>query len=389
MQRLKLYTAILSVVLVQSCGFAEAESRGFGTAKEKSYLVTAENKSKETAAELRESFAAAALFIKNGYTAYRITYNTTNTDGKSIVASGALFVPDIKEPLPLLNYNHGTYFPSKERNAPSYLGHGDELSIGKLFAGTGYLVVMPDYIGYGSTKKEEHPYGAYHLIAESVVDMLRAVKEFCEKNDIVLSGKNFFSGWSEGAAVGLATVKALEEKYKGEFTPTASVLNAGPYYTTGFAEQIIDTEGPLRYIGSYAWILRSYNSIYKINRPLSYYFKEPAATALKGNPEARISQYPTELFTKTFRDSYRAGKETALQEAMSSNDLWDWKPASKVVFCHGDRDDYVPLFNSEKAYNAMKAKGADVHLQIFKGQTHTSGALGFIQQLFTHFGKVK
>lgn len=357
--------------------------------EEKKYLVAAEKKSTASAAELKESYGLAAAYIKNGYTAYRITYNTTNPDGSAVVASGALFVPDTKTPLPLLNYNHGTYFPSRERQAPSYLGNGDEVSMGKLFSGAGYLVVMPDYIGYGSSKKERHPYGAYHMIAGSVIDMLHAVKEFCGKNTIELSGKNFYSGWSEGAAVALAIVKSLEENYKGEFTPATTVLNAGPYYTSGFVEHVLDSKEPLRFMGSYAWILQSYDRVYNINKPTSYYFNEPAASDLKEDPEAYITNDPQKLFTRSFRESYRAGKETTLQKAMEENDLWNWKPKSKVVFCHGDKDDYVPLFNSQKAYDAMKAKGADVTLQVFKGANHSSGAYGFIQQVFTNFEKAR
>jgi predicted esterase len=42
--------------------------------------------------------------------------------------------------------------------------------------------------------------------------MLYAVREFCDKNNIPLSGKNFFTGWSEGAAVTLATCKIAGRK---------------------------------------------------------------------------------------------------------------------------------------------------------------------------------
>lgn len=384
---MKLYMAILLSLFAQACETAGMQHKE-GNMK-KDYLVSAEAKDKRTADKLKQDYPQVSLLIKNGYTAYRISYNTTNTDGNDIVASGALFVPDIKGQVPLLNYNHGTYFPSQEKNAPSYLGYSDELSMGKLFSAAGYLVVMPDYIGYGSTKNEQHPYGAYHLIAGTVIDMIHAVKEFCDKNSIELSGKNFFSGWSEGAAVTLATVKSLEENHQGEFTPTATVVNAGPYYSSGFVNYVLDAHQPLTYMGSYVWILQSYNWVYNINKPTSYYFTEPAATDLKEDPEAYITHDPQKLFTTTFRKNYKAGKETALQNAILENDLWNWKPASKVVFCHGDKDDYVPIFNSEKAYTTMKAKGADVTLHVFKGQTHSSGVYNYIQQAFANFENAK
>ena len=375
--------AILLNAFGQSCKSQAAKSN---STLKKQYLVSAEAKTTITANELKRTYGQLSAFIKNGYTAYRITYNTTNTAGNNVVASGAVFIPDIKGPLPLLNYDHGTYFPSQEKSAPSYLHAGSELLLGKLFSGVGYVVAMPDYIGYGATKNLQHPYGAYHVIARSVVDMLYAVKELCDKNHVVLSGKNFFSGWSEGAAVALATVKELEENHDGRFTPSATVVNAGPYYSSGFVNHILDAQKPLTYISSYVWILQSYNRIYGINKPSKYYFNEPAATDLKYGPEAYISHDPQKLFTETFRNNYKAGKDSALQNAMLENDLWNWKPLSKIVFCHGDKDDYVPLFNSEKAYTAMKAKGSDVTLNVFKGHTHSSGVYNFVQQAFTTFG---
>jgi predicted esterase len=261
--------------------------------------------------------------------------------------------------------------------------------MGKLFSSAGYIVMMPDYIGYGSSKEETHPYGAYHEIAGSVIDMLRAVKEFCNKNNIQLSGKNFFSGWSEGAAVALATVRLLEENNDPDFTPTATVVNAGPYFTSGFVHHILDAKQALTHMNTYVWILQSYNNLYNINRPLNYYFNEPAATNLSEGPETFITQDPQKLFTETFKSNYKTGKDTALHNAFLRNDLWNWKPGSKIVFCHGDKDDYVPLFNSEKAYSTMKEKGADVTLKVFKGENHRSGVLQFVREAFNNFEKSK
>jgi pimeloyl-ACP methyl ester carboxylesterase len=348
-------------------------------------LVSAEPKKTETAAELKQAYGQLAKYIQNGYTAYRITYHTTDADGIEREASGAIFVPDLKTPVPIFNYNHGTIFPSQEKQAPSYLGYGYELTMGKLFSGAGYLVVMPDYLGYGASKEIDHPYGAYHELARSVQDMLDAVGEFCAQRNIPLSGKNFFSGWSEGAAVALATVKSLEESDHKKFIPTATVVNAGPYYSSAFVHHILDAGHQLKHMNTYVWILQSYNAIYNINRPLDYYFKQPAAKTLEQGPEVNIPRDPRALFTNEFISNYKAGKDTALQKALLRNDLWNWKPAAPIVFCHGDKDEYVPLFNSEKAFETMKAKGSDVSLNVFKGKGHSDGVLDFVRIAFDTF----
>ncbi len=352
------------------------------------FLVSSEQKIKASADELRRSYGAAASFVKNGFTAYRITYNTVSPEGKKVQASGAIYVPDVKGDLPMFNYNHGTIFPSKEQNAPSYMnGYDAESGIGKLFAANGYLVVMPDYLGYGKSKDMDHPYGAYLLTAKAVTDMLYAAKEFCGKKDIPLSGKNFFSGWSEGAAVTLATVLDLEKNSDQNFKPAATVLNAGPYYTSAFVDHVLDATAPLRNMSSYVWVLQSYNRIYHIDRPTDYYFNDPYAKALTEGPEATISHDAQELFNPQFRSDFKSGKDTALVHALIANDLWNGTPNSPVVFCHGDKDEYVPLFNSQKAYDAMKAKGADVTLNVFKGQNHTSGVFSYLQTAFAEFEK--
>lgn len=351
------------------------------------YLVSATVKVRSSADELRRDHKQLAMFVKNGYAAYRITYNTLSPLGRPVVASGALYVPDTKGALPLFNYNHGTIFPSREGTAPSYTGTNDaEGGIAKLFAANGYLVVMPDYIGYGSTRNLEHPYGAYHINARAVTDMLYAVKEFCNDKQLTLSGKHFFSGWSEGAAITLATVLDLEKNHGDNFKPTATVLNAGPYYTSAFGNKVLDAAEPQRHMKSYAWVLQTYNSLYNINRPPAYYFTEPNATMLKEEgPEADITNSARELFTDGFRNNFKAGKDTALVNALKANDLWTGMPGSPVIFCHGDEDVYVPLFNSQKAYDEMKAKGADVELKIFKGHGHTSGVFNYLQTAFLAF----
>src|SRR5215204_1845024 len=102
-------SVVMAILLMLTGLTCRAKEQGNRPAIEKDKLVTAEVKEKVTGAALKRTYGQLAAYIKNGYTAYRITYNTTDTEGKEIVASGAIFVPDISTALPLFNYNHGTY----------------------------------------------------------------------------------------------------------------------------------------------------------------------------------------------------------------------------------------------------------------------------------------
>lgn len=354
------------------------------------YLISVEKKFTYSAGELKKKAGIASLYIKNGFSAYRITYKTYNVDGKQVTASGAVLVPDINQPLPLMNYNHGTIFPDNERSAPGYLSqYNNEVLLAGLFCSMGYLMVMPDYIGYGAAKDLQHPYCAYDFIAATCIDMLRATKEFCNSRQIKLNNKNFFTGWSEGGGVALAVVKNIEEKFSKEFTVTAAAPMAGAYYTSGFAEHVLNSKEDFPFINSYVWVLTTYNWLYNINKPLNYYFKEPYASRLEKDPDAIIPLQPDNLFTTEFRKNYAMGLDTALKNALQKNDLWNWKPKAKIVLCHGDKDNYVPFFNSEKVYEAMKAKGADVKLAAFPGKGHSNALPEYLMTIRNTFEKLR
>ena len=94
--------------------------------------------------------------------AYRVLYDMPYL-GDTIQVSGALFVPQgFDDPcgLPIHVYMHGTVF--KRTDAPSFLSL--EGSLGGLMATLGQLVLMPDYVGLG-TSELMHPY--VHADSES------------------------------------------------------------------------------------------------------------------------------------------------------------------------------------------------------------------------------
>jgi predicted esterase len=379
--------AIMALFTTTSCN-AREEISLVNSKKIDKHLVKAEKGSSFTAAHLRKLFplGPAELLIKHDVTTYRVTYKTTDQYGKEVTASGAMMIPAGADSFPLFNYNHGTIFPYDEDRAPSYLSDDGETEIGKMLASTGYVVMLPDYIGYGSSKDLEHPYCAYPLIAVTVVDMMKAVREFCTEKGVALKkDKNFFAGWSEGAGVTLGVVKLLEEQYASEFPVTAAAPMAGAYYSTKFADYVINSKSDLQFLRSYAWVLQSYNKVYGLNKPLDYYFNEPYASNLKRNPASYTTLDPDRLFTKKFRDDFNAGRVPDLQKAIEMNDLWNWKPKAKIILCHGEYDNYVPVFNSEKAYEAMKSKGADVKLVIYPGKGHSNSIKEYITTVFFNF----
>ncbi|MBC6610345.1 alpha/beta fold hydrolase [Hymenobacter sp. BT507] len=310
---------------------------------------------------------------------YRLTYTTQNTDGQPVTASGALLVPTAPVALPLLSYQHGTLRPADEDHAPSYYSSSSEVySAVSVLASTGYIVAAPDYIGYGASKNLPHPYEHAASLASASLDMLRAAREFCAQQKIQRNDKNFLVGYSEGGFATMALHKLIEEKNSQEFTVTASAPGAGAYHKSAFARYILNSNQPLNFLSTYVWVLSTYDRVYKLNRPFSYYYKAPYAAQLQANQFSAVPQLPSQLFTTTFRDAVLNGNDAPLAATLTDNDIYDWKPTAPTALFHGTADDYVPFFNSEDAYKAMRARGAtQVELRPIEGANHFSGAAAY------------
>jgi pimeloyl-ACP methyl ester carboxylesterase len=320
---------------------------------------------------------------------YRLTYRTRTPEGQETTASGAVLVPVASQALPVLSYQHGTLTPSSEGQAPSYYAQGSDVwSIVSILASTGYVVSAPDYLGYGASKALPHPYEHGASLASASADMLRATREFCKQYNVGVNQKNFLLGYSEGGYATMALHKLLQEKYTTDLPVTASAPGAGAYHKTAFVRYILSATQPLSFLSTYVWALRTYDRIYALNRPYSFYYQEPYATQLQANPFGAVPSQQSQLFTASFRQAVLNNSDAAFGNALADNDNYDWKPTAPLALFHGTADDYVPFFNSQDAYDAMQQRGAtQVELHPIQGGNHfssaaayTLGAYGFISQ---------
>src|SRR5690625_5978304 len=103
-------------------------------------------------------------------------------------------------------YCHGTEIPSKILKAdnitPSlYTGsmetHRDVRNMGLGWASKGFVVFIPDYIGFGITLTKEHPYMYYPEMFLSNIDGLLAVKKYLTENNYPYDNQLFIAGRSE------------------------------------------------------------------------------------------------------------------------------------------------------------------------------------------------
>ncbi len=327
-------------------------------------------------------------FIQFGYEKYRIIYKTTNTDGTKINASGALFVPlDNTQPMALASLQHGTI--NNEADAPSYFNQQSEGILGAFLASTGIITAMPDYIGYGESKDLEHPYETRQGLSQPTVDFLLAVKQFINSKSLNWNGNLMLSGYSEGGYANMATQKLIESNYNENFKLVASVSGAGAYNKSASFEYLLKngTTGNTTYNRSYIWVILNYNRIYGLNRPMTYYFKEPWASEITQNGKnVSIDLSLGEIITDEFKDGILSKTDTQLLNAIKDNDIYDWKPSTITRLYHGTADNYVPYLNTQTAFDAMKKRGSEnVSLYAIEGGDHGSSISDYIFGTFELF----
>lgn len=329
----------------------------------------------------------AANILRYDVKYYKVSYKTTTTDGREIVASGALALPSGAGSAPLVSIQHGTLFD--ESDAPSYFKAGTESLLSLFMASSGFLTGMPDYVGYGDSRNEPHPYEHAEGLAVPVADFLLAVKEHFAEEGISWNNELLLAGYSAGGYATMAAQKLIEESYSSDFKLKATSCGAGAYNKSLLLDKFINepTAGEAPHNRSYIWVMLTYNRIYNINQPVSYFFREPYAAQIeKDGYKVSLSGSFNSLLNPDFITNYKAGKETRITDAFRDNDLIHWKTRVTTLLIHGDADTYVPYINSATALEGMTQAGSTtVSLKAVKGGTHESSVQDFILQTYLLF----
>ena len=313
------------------------------------------------------------------------TYRSIDINGDSLTVSGKFFYPAdgiIKNLMIVSHYTIGANF-----EAPS-----ETFSFEGMYAGMGYGVVMPDYIGYGVTVDSIHPYLQAETTAHNVIDMALAMRPFIAERELkVLSDSVILMGYSQGGATTLHVQRVLESypKYVSEFKIKKVYAGAGPYdigRTYDYSVKLDKTGIPC------AVPLIIQGMSLGMDKPLemSFFFKEPL---LSNYPEwinskkYTVNQMSTligvnrlsEILTPAGTD--RTNRETArFYVELTSNSIPEnFVPKAPLYMFHSEDDETVPFINSQLMQRQFRDKKADVVYNFGHYGTHMRGAVTFMK----------
>jgi pimeloyl-ACP methyl ester carboxylesterase len=316
--------------------------------------------------QLEGSFPEASEIsarARHGVIIYKIIYKTT-FQGKSVLASGLVSVPAGEGPYDQISYQNGTN--TLHRNAPSKSPERDLYRLIQTVASTGFVISLPDYLGFGESENMFHPYLHKASTVQSVLDMLRAVGELSELRGFGLTNDLYLTGYSMGGWATLQIQYEIENNFRNEFNLKASAPAAGPYDLTFINKYILEQE---TYAMPYflGFMMNSYLQLEEMTTPVSEIFEAPYDSVIpvlftgdKTGEElnARLTINMSELFTENYRLNYATDTTfSSLMNMLEVNSVEPWNISTPTMLIHSTGDELVPYAVTQKTRSDLLLAG--------------------------------
>lgn len=319
------------------------------------------------------------------------TYPSHDADGNEITLSGKVMLPRDGNPKRMILVSHYTVCSNAE--APSNC-----FSIEGLLVKSGYGLIIPDYIGYGVTAKEVHPYLVMDLTARNVLDMYLAVRPWLEAIDRVPDDPELdLMGYSQGGATTMAVQHLIETEYDDAEDINHVSLHrvfagGGPYDVKATYERFVTTD-TASYPVAVPLVLQGMIKGNKLNMQLEDMMQPWLCEHLddwinsKRFSSAQINKLigtkvTHNLLTEEAMEQ-KSDKVAELYKAMTVNSILSlyWEPEASVYIMHSMDDETVPFTNASNA----KSKWQDANITYNFGHYggHVMTCLRFIYAVQT------
>jgi pimeloyl-ACP methyl ester carboxylesterase len=378
----------LSVItlIVSSCQKNDRPSYDYFVSKDLAltYTKATINSMMDIAIQTYPEISDLKPLVVSDINVFKMVYNTT-IDGKEIKASGLVCIPGTAGKYPVLSFQNGTntvnaYAPTEFVTNPPY-------QLVEFIASMGFVVVIPDYPGFGASVQIPHPYLIAEPTVASIVDMLRALNESSESEfpGITIKNEYYLLGYSQGGWATLNLHKAMEKEYAGEFNLNGSVCGAGPYNMYNLFLGMVNTSTyPMpAYLG---YIINAYSAYHQFTNPVSDILREPYATRLitlftgaltTDQINKQLNTSIPDLMTEEFLSGFVSSSSySTVREALINNSITAWNSTIPLLFVHCDGDTQVSVTSTETMYDAMINAGASTltcKKIIFPGLDHSEG----------------
>ena len=319
------------------------------------------------------------------FVSFPVAYWSQTPQGDSLLVSGRVYLPKYRILNGIIVANH--YTMTADEEVPS-----NRISMEMVYLLKGYAVVMPDYVGYGLSRDELHPYLHWRSAAQTAVDLLNYMPELLDYYGYSYPKDVVVTGYSQGGAVALGVARMIEENYhqENDWSVRKLYAGAGPYDPAGtylFSMERNEMGIP----AAIPLIVMGLNDAYDLGFTLDEFFLEPLLSnyedwvVSKEYTVGQINQLMgstimSELMTEDALtlDSPQADM---LYEVLLWNSNVGYDLQAPAYFLHSLEDEVVPLLNSINLEEQMPDKEEKTFDFDYYG-SHMEASVPFIQYVY-------
>lgn len=332
---------------------------------------------------MKAVFGASALpSAAKAIDLYKVSYRSQNEKGASVILTGLIALPKNDAPKGLVIFNHGTT-ANRELSPSRWRGkaNSSETETAILaFASGGYAVAMPDYLGLGDDK-EFHPYPLGAINSRSASYLIEPARIVAARQGVTVGSHLFVTGYSEGGAVAMWTVRELEKKSGNQYNITAAAPMSGPYDLSGATRKWLlasptDQAGLVTRLYLLSYIVQSFHKnhgvkltdyfkpsmaltisqAYKTNRSDKDIIKRLALAATLMRSKNSLENVLTNRFVEALQKS---DVRDPIIKGLKDNDVYDWSPRTPLLLVNLEEDKIVDPDNTDKAFRTMRNRGVE------------------------------
>jgi len=298
---------------------------------------------------------------------YVFNYPSVDPYGKPCTLSGVISVNKslVKDDKPfngILLYNHFTIYATSQ--APSR--GAVEFPTGAAL--TNFIVVAPDYYGFGITEREPQAYCISRANGRASLDAYLAAKRMIDDLQVKKGDDFIIAGYSEGGQTTMGVLREISERHP-EIKVKRAFAGDGPYDLNSVYQALAtgETEMP----STVCNVLWAYNHFFGLGYNIHDYLKDPVASNFddwflsKKNKRKALddelikTKKTSDVCTAAILDT-NSPMSRRFTEAFSADALTKgWTPRSDfdIMLFHDTRDDVVPVENFYAMSKFLKDHG--------------------------------
>ena len=298
---------------------------------------------------------------------YVFNYPSVDPFGNPCTLSGTITVNKklIEEDKPfngILLYNHFTIYATTQAPSRGAVEFPTGASL------TDFIVVAPDYYGFGITEKEPQAYCISRANGRASLDAYLAAKRLIEDLKVKKRDDFVIAGYSEGGQTTMAVLREISERHP-EIKVKRAFAGDGPYDINSMYDAI--TQGYTEMPSTVCNVLYAYNHFCRLGYDIHDYLKDPVAKNFdewflsKQNKRRALdeeliktkktSDICTNAVLNTNSSLSRRFKSAFNEDALTSG--WTPRKDFDVMLFHDTKDDVVPVENFYAMSKFLKDKG--------------------------------